>query len=57
MRSGWAQLAVDGALVPDRWYDEVECLCAVDTRESHLDRLPRAYGDIATLYYRWHPDD
>jgi DNA-binding MarR family transcriptional regulator len=57
VRSGWAQLAVDGALSPDRWFDESECLYAMDICESTLRRFRRAYGDIATLSYRWHPDD
>ena len=57
VRSGWAQLAVDGALDPERWYDESECLYATDVCESTLRRFRRAYGDVATLHYRWHPDD
>jgi DNA-binding MarR family transcriptional regulator len=57
VRSGWAQLAVDSALNPDRWHDETECLYATDICESTLRRFRRAYGDVATLSYRWHPDD
>jgi DNA-binding MarR family transcriptional regulator len=54
---GWAQLAVDSALCPERWHDEGACFCAMDDCDSTLNAFRRAYGDVATLYFRWHPDD
>jgi DNA-binding MarR family transcriptional regulator len=55
--SGHAQLAVDCALSPDRWYDTDHCFFLMDRLDSFLEGLRQVYGDFATLYYRWHPDD
>ncbi|HTB71709.1 MAG TPA: MarR family transcriptional regulator [Polyangiaceae bacterium] len=54
---GWAQLAVDSALCPDRWHDQGACFCAMDDCDSTLRAFRKAYGDVATLYFPWHPDD
>ena len=64
MDSGAVQLAVDSAVggalsspPGTLWHDDMACLYAADVLESCLRGLRQAYGDIATLYYRWHPDD
>jgi DNA-binding MarR family transcriptional regulator len=65
IRSGYIQLAVDTALCAEAgvpatcscWYDEAECLTAMDTLDGLLTKVRREFGDFATLYYRWHPDD
>jgi DNA-binding MarR family transcriptional regulator len=65
IRSGYIQLAVDTALCAEAgepatrncWYDESECLTAMDTLDGLLSKVRREFGDFATLYYRWHPDD
>jgi DNA-binding MarR family transcriptional regulator len=57
IHSGCAQLAVDSALCREGWWNWSKCLVAVDRCESTLNALRSAYGDVATLYYRWHPDD
>jgi DNA-binding MarR family transcriptional regulator len=54
---GAAQLMVDSALCPGGWHDDMACLTAMDTCDGCLSHLRDAYGDVATLYYRWHPDD
>jgi DNA-binding MarR family transcriptional regulator len=54
---GAAQLMIDSALCPDRWSDDAACLIAMDTFDGYLSNLREAYGDVAALYYRWHPDD
>jgi DNA-binding MarR family transcriptional regulator len=56
---GWgaAQLLVDSALCPGRWNDDMACLTAMDACDGYLSDIREAYGDVATLYYRWHPDD
>ena len=56
-RSGWAQLAVDSALCPERWHDEGACFVAMEECDSMLNAFRRAYGDLAKLYFPWHPDD
>ena len=66
-RSGWAQLAIDSALgAPreqnlgwraSRWYDEPHCLGEVDVLDASLWKIRRVFRDLASLYYRWHPDD
>jgi hypothetical protein len=33
------------------------CLTAMDACDGYLSDIREAYGDIATLYYRWPPDD
>jgi DNA-binding MarR family transcriptional regulator len=55
--SGHAQLAVDCALSPDRWYDTDHCFFLMASLDSFLEGFRQVYGDFATLYYRWHPDD
>jgi DNA-binding MarR family transcriptional regulator len=57
VQSGAAQLVVDSALCPTRWYDDTACFTAMQTCDSTLRVLRRAYRDFASLYYRWHPDD
>jgi DNA-binding MarR family transcriptional regulator len=57
VRSGAAQLAVDSALCANSWWSESACLLATDRCESTLNAFRSAYRDVATLYYRWHPDD
>ena len=54
---GWAQLAVDSALCPERWHDDGACFWAMEDCDSKLNAFRRAYGDVATLYFPWHPDD
>ena len=54
---GWAQLAVDSALCPERWHDEGACFVAMEECDSMLNAFRRAYGDLAKLYFPWHPDD
>jgi DNA-binding MarR family transcriptional regulator len=54
--SGCAQLAVESALGRP-WYSESSCLVEIDRLESRLKRVRDTYGDAATLYYPWHPDD
>lgn len=56
---GWgvAQLAVDSALCPDGWHDPGACFGAMDDCDSKLNAFRSAYGDVATLYFPWHPDD
>jgi DNA-binding MarR family transcriptional regulator len=56
---GWgvAQLAVDSALCPDRWHDPGACFWAMEDCDNKLNAFRRAYGDGATLYFPWHPDD
>jgi DNA-binding MarR family transcriptional regulator len=54
---GAAQLMVDSALCPEGWYDDAACLTAMDAFDGHLSNIREAYGDVAALYYRWHPDD
>ena len=63
--SGAAQLAVDSAIASHRgaeptgrnWHNDRACLEACEVLDSYLHGIRAAYGDIATLYYRWHPDD
>jgi DNA-binding MarR family transcriptional regulator len=58
IRSGWARLAVDSALCPSDWHDiDGACLYTKDACEGTLNAFRSAYGDVATLYYPWHPDD
>jgi DNA-binding MarR family transcriptional regulator len=61
IHSGWAQLALDTALDVDPqaslWCDDVHCLFQMDKLEGLLRRLRVTFGDVATLYYPWHPDD
>jgi DNA-binding MarR family transcriptional regulator len=59
--SGWTELALDSALASDRpgerWCDDGHCLFETDRLERFLGSIRRAFGDVATLYYPWHPDD
>ena len=55
--SGAAQLAVDCALSENRVEDWTLCFEQMDLADTILGRLRYAFGDIAQLYYRWHPDD
>ena len=57
IHTGQVQLAVDSALSPERWYDSDHCFYLMEALDSSLSRLREVYGDVATLYYRWHPDD
>jgi DNA-binding MarR family transcriptional regulator len=56
MSWGTAQLAVDTALCPSRWYDGKLCLRLRQRLEKTLDKIRDAYGDIANLYRLWDPD-
>ena len=56
VRSGAIQLAVDSALTDNAPYEEGRCLQQMDHAETLLDRIRRAFGDVATLYYPWCPD-
>jgi DNA-binding MarR family transcriptional regulator len=56
--AGSAQLAVDSALGGERWYDsDAHCFFAMAALDHALSSIRRAFGDFATLYYPWHPDD
>jgi DNA-binding MarR family transcriptional regulator len=59
--SGWAQLAVDSALgstsMENRWFDPMHCLMETDRLEGTLKKVRDTFGDFATLYYPWHPQD
>ena len=56
--SGQAKLMVDLAVArEDAWCNESECLLMTDTLEGLLRGMRERYGDSATLYYPWHPDD
>ncbi|HEY4015899.1 MAG TPA: MarR family transcriptional regulator [Polyangiaceae bacterium] len=57
VRSGAAQLAIDCALTENRVFDASPCLQEMDLAETVFNRLRRAFGDVATLHYPWHPDD
>ena len=56
MTSGTAQLAVDSALCPTRWYDGKLCSRLRQRLEKTLDKIRYAYRDIADLYRPWDPD-
>ena len=56
MSWGTAQLAVDTALCPKRWYDHKLCSRVRQRLEKTLDKIRDAYGDIADLYRPWDPD-
>jgi DNA-binding MarR family transcriptional regulator len=55
--AGSAQLAVDSALGGERWYDAQDCFVAMAALDHSLSSIREAFGDFATLYYPWHPDD
>ena len=63
--SGSAKLAVDSAIAGDPWrgqptvdcHNDMACFCGCQMVDSYLSTIRKAYGDSATLYYRWHPDD
>ena len=63
--TGSAQLAVDSAIAgypwagrPNLdWHDDTACFHGCCVVDSYLSAIRKAYGDFATLYYRWHPDD
>lgn len=57
IQSGQAQLALDTALVRDKWHDDTECFNAMMQIEGDLRALRRGFGDRARLHYPWHPDD
>jgi DNA-binding MarR family transcriptional regulator len=57
IHGGAAQLAVDSALCRTSWYDDTKCFVAMQTCDRFLRAFRRAYRDVATLYFRWHPDD
>ena len=57
IESDLVTLAVDSALGGDRWFDWGHCLREKDDAESIFRRMRSAFGDRATLYYPWHPDD
>ena len=54
---GAAQLAVDSAITYGQFYDEDACFDAMSQLDSSLRAIREAYGDSATLYYLWHPED
>lgn len=54
---GYITLAIDSALVGERFHDFSRCLLAKDAFELALWRIRRAFGDSAELAYTWHPDD
>ncbi|HEY4015083.1 MAG TPA: MarR family transcriptional regulator [Polyangiaceae bacterium] len=56
VRSGAIQLAVDCALTGDHAHDESRCLQQMDLAEMILNRIRRAFRDVATLDYPWCPD-
>jgi DNA-binding MarR family transcriptional regulator len=41
----------------DRWWDGSEGMLAIEAAESVLTKLRDGFGDAATLYYPWHPED
>jgi len=49
--------AVNRALCPERRHDRGACLVAMEDCDGKLNAFRRAYGDVATLYFPWHPDD
>jgi DNA-binding MarR family transcriptional regulator len=59
--SGWAQLALDSALVgegrDDGWCDEGKCIMATASIDAHLNEIRRGFLDRATLHYFGDPDD
>ena len=62
IHSGWAQLALDTAFDGGqpggcRWCDDVDCLFEMDRLDGLLRRIRVTFGDFATLYYPWAPDD
>ncbi len=57
IESGYSDLAVDRGIGGDRWFEAGHCLFEKDAAESLFKRMRAAYGDTATLYYPWHPDD
>ena len=61
IHTGQAQLAVDSAFDPypwgRGWFDDAFCLFEMDALDWVLRRIRYAYGDVATLYYPWAPDD
>ncbi len=57
IRTGLAQLAVDSALSPERWFDTDHCFFSMERLDSFLSRFRHVYRDVATLNYPWHPDD
>lgn len=63
--SGSAKLAVDSAIAGNPWrgqpavdcHDDTACFVGCEVMDSYLRSIRTAYGDSATLSYRWHPDD
>jgi DNA-binding MarR family transcriptional regulator len=59
--SGWAQLALDSAFgrpgSDSRDDHDTYCFVQMDALESLLNCIRHAFGDFASLYYPWHPDD
>jgi DNA-binding MarR family transcriptional regulator len=55
--SGAVQLAIDVALAGERAHDDWTCFMEMSNAESVLRRIMRAFFDVATLRYFWHPDD
>jgi DNA-binding MarR family transcriptional regulator len=51
------RLGLDIALARERWYCTSQCLIVTDALEAALNSIRAAFGDSATLYYPWHPDD
>jgi DNA-binding MarR family transcriptional regulator len=51
IRSGLVPLAIDSALCPDRWHNEVACSMARGALDAPLGRVRDAYGDVATRDY------
>lgn len=57
MHSGLVARSLARALVPAKRRDDDAVFAAMDAFEAHLKHVRNAYGDVATLYYPWHPDD
>jgi DNA-binding MarR family transcriptional regulator len=57
VRSGYVQLALDSALARGSWFDDDACFWAMCAIDDSLTAVRQGFGDGASLYYRWHPDD
>ncbi|MEO6420547.1 MAG: hypothetical protein ABIP39_14115, partial [Polyangiaceae bacterium] len=55
LRRGKARIAFDMALTTGLHRDL--SLVETDNADSVCNRIRKGFGDTATLYYRWHPDD
>jgi len=55
--AGYIELAADSALGEERWHDGDYCFEQMDGADWAFRRLRHCFGDRATLYHPWHPDD